>query len=107
MSSSTILAAVARDEGFQRRVQHYMHKESGVVLAEALATAGHTARVAYANLVVTNEAEILSHAIAVMSVAAVSSVANTSSIDNGISDAILEAAVSSTWNIMANVETGS
>lgn len=64
---------VANEEGFQRRVKHFMQKAALAVMAEAGSTAFHTERVAFAKSVLDGTASVYEYAVGVVTNSTVAS----------------------------------
>ena len=91
----------ARDAGFQERIKFFLKKAAIAVMAEALVTAGHTERAAYAKKVLDGDANVLEATQAV--------VTNATIETNGLasSDNDLEFTVNSMFSAFAGFESGS
>ncbi len=103
------LHQIAENSDFQRRVKYYMQKGAVAVLSEALVTAGHTERVAYATTAVNGSALAFEHAIAGLTNATLVTNADFNAPVSGafgISDSDLEFAVNEMWNAMSGFSSG-
>ena len=104
------LGLIAEQGTFQVRVDYYMQKAAIAVLAEAIATAGHADRAAYADEVVSGSASVKRHALAALTNGALSAAGDLSITADGgfgISDGDLEFAINEMWNAMSKYESGS
>ena len=91
----------AYDEGFQRQVKYFMQKAAVAAIGELDTTPGHTERVAYANTVLTGEANIREYAIAVVTNATIASTINSAGTP---SDSDVEFTVNSMYNDFAGYD---
>ena len=104
------LGLIAEQGTFQVRVDYYMQKAAIAIQSEALVTAGHTERAAYADEVVGGSASIKRHALAALTngaLAAAGDLSITADGGFGISDGDLEFAINEMWNAMSKYESGS
>lgn len=91
---------LAKDEGFQRRVKHFMQKAAIAVMAELLNTTGHNDRVIYAKKVLDGSASTTEYAIAVVTNSTVAAAGES------VSDNDLEFTVNSMFTAFSGFETG-
>lgn len=104
MASYTNLMTIARNSGFQDRIKYALEKASIDVIAEAVNTANHGARRAFAVKVLGGNVDLLSAATAVLSnltIAAEADVATTP--DYAIPDGDIQFSANSVFDSLAAV----
>jgi hypothetical protein len=110
MSESTLQMMLARDPAFLNRLQYQMLQYATNVKSEATTTPYHPQRTNYATSVIGNAAMMAQQAAGL--VVGGPNVKGTVTLEDAgvvttVNDAALFSQVSSLWNILAGVDTGS
>lgn len=109
---STTQMQLANSQTFITRIQYSLAQEAVVVKAEALATACHTLRSAFATVVLTTSRQAAADNAATIvggtNVIAGTIIANAdpAKVDSTITDASLFAQIAAQWNALSKCDTG-
>ena len=95
MSTSSMCMILSKGTGNKDRIKYFMQKTATSIIGETSATAGHTERKAYADKVLSGEADIYQMMIAVVTNSTISSTISSGGIP---SDNDIEFTVNSLWD---------
>jgi len=106
MATYIVMADIAANPTFRKRVEYCMKKAAVAIMAEDAATANHAERVVYSSKILDGSASVAEYAKAVVTNATLTANGDIgSSPTHGISDGDLEFTVNSMINAMAGVAT--
>ena len=106
MADSDKAVIAGRNSHFQGRIKHFMEKAAIAVMAEAIATPGHTERLAYAATVLDGTAQVIEYTVAVLTNSTVLAAVGTDGDTASVTDADLEFTVNSMFSAFAGFATG-